>query len=296
MLGVWHFWDIIRICDAKVRRDNLRTTLVSCMGNMRLESAASSISITTSLGLSKGNKIQLSAFSKLHFICLIHAKKNDSDIQFCAKLLSKLTSVWLLDRKHSSILYLCTSLSSSSFTSFSPQVLFQLSLLFFIFALCFLSFLIQRKKESFSADVKVADGHLVSVPPASSQLEPRDKLWRLHSALLQCRSLLERAIAKEEEEFGGGKKGEYETQRKMVKERLSLLIDNTGELLKAADGTAVPTPNLEGSEVGADVMSGVVMMLKELDRNERCNLSPFLFVVRRSNRSVWDQTLGLPDL
>ncbi|XP_071360323.1 ciliary neurotrophic factor [Trachinotus anak] len=106
-----------------------------------------------------------------------------------------------------------------------------------------------RKRESFTADVTVADGCLVSVPPPSSQLDTRDKLWRLHSALLQCRSLLERAIAKEEEELGGGKKGDYETQRKMVKDRLSFLLINTGELLKAVDGTAVLTPNLEGLEL-----------------------------------------------
>ncbi|XP_068583376.1 uncharacterized protein [Cebidichthys violaceus] len=69
------------------------------------------------------------------------------------------------------------------------------------------------KKESFTADV--ADGRLVSVPPPSSQLDNRDKLWRLHSALLQCRSLLESAIAREEMELGGGEKGDYETQRNM---------------------------------------------------------------------------------
>ncbi|CAK6978472.1 ciliary neurotrophic factor [Scomber scombrus] len=106
-----------------------------------------------------------------------------------------------------------------------------------------------RKKETFSPDVTVADGRLVSVPPPSSQLDTRDKLWRLHSALLQCRSLLERAIAKEEEELGGHKKGEYETQRKMVKERLSLLLFNTEELLKAVDGQAVLTPSLDGLEI-----------------------------------------------
>lgn len=65
--------------------------------------------------------------------------------------------------------------------------------------------------------------------------------------------MLERAIAKEEEELGDGNKAEYETQRKMVKDRLSLLLINTGELLKAADGTAVLTPSVEGLEVGADV-------------------------------------------
>lgn len=112
----------------------------------------------------------------------------------------------------------------------------------------------------------VADGRLVSVPPPSSQLDTRDTLWRLHSALLQCRSLLERAIAKEEEELGGGKKGDYETQRKLVKDRLSLLLINTGELLRAADGTVVLTPNLEGLEVGADIIRGVIMMVKALDK------------------------------
>ncbi|KAM8773393.1 ciliary neurotrophic factor [Acanthopagrus schlegelii] len=106
-----------------------------------------------------------------------------------------------------------------------------------------------KKKESFSADVSVADSRLVSVPPPSSQLDTRDKLWRLHSALLQCRSLLERAISREEEELGDGTKADYETQRKKVKDRLSLLLINTGELLKAVDGAAVPTPSLDGLEI-----------------------------------------------
>ncbi|XP_070782188.1 ciliary neurotrophic factor [Enoplosus armatus] len=127
-----------------------------------------------------------------------------------------------------------------------------------------------RKRESFTADVTVADGRLVSVPPPSSQLDTRDKLWRLHSALLQCRSLLERAVAKEEEELGGGKKGEYETQRKMVKDRLSLLLLNTGELLKAADGTAVLTPSLEGLELDGpailfELKLWVYRIFKEVD-------------------------------
>ncbi|TWW59331.1 ciliary neurotrophic factor [Takifugu flavidus] len=104
-----------------------------------------------------------------------------------------------------------------------------------------------RKRESFTSDVPVADGSLVSVPPPSSQLDSRDKLWRLHSALLQCYVLLERAIAKEEEELGGSKL-DYETQRKMVKERLSLLIINTRELLKAVDGT-VQTPTVAELEL-----------------------------------------------
>uniref|UniRef100_A0A3P9MQK6 Ciliary neurotrophic factor n=1 Tax=Oryzias latipes TaxID=8090 RepID=A0A3P9MQK6_ORYLA len=104
-----------------------------------------------------------------------------------------------------------------------------------------------RQKESFPADA--TDGRLVLVPPPSSQLDSRDKLWRLHSALLQTQSLLEKAITKEEEELGGGIKGEYENQRKTVKGRLSFLLLTTGNLLKAVDGAASLTPSLEGLEL-----------------------------------------------
>lgn len=69
--------------------------------------------------------------------------------------------------------------------------------------------------------------------------------------------MLERAITKEEEELGG-EKGEYENWRNIVKNRLSLLLINTGELLKAADGTTVLTPSLEGLEVGVNVTNRVV--------------------------------------
>lgn len=111
----------------------------------------------------------------------------------------------------------------------------------------FFCFLRKKEKETFTSGVPAADGSLVSVPPPSSQLDTRDKLWRLHSALFQCHVLLEKAIAKEVEELGSGKV-EYETQRKMVKERLSLLIINTQELLKAVDGT-VQTPSAAELEV-----------------------------------------------
>lgn len=63
---------------------------------------------------------------------------------------------------------------------------------------------------------------------------------------------MESAIAKEEEELDDGMKTEYETQRKMVKDRLSFLIISTGELLKTADGTVGVTPSVEGLEVGYD--------------------------------------------
>uniref|UniRef100_UPI0037E930D9 ciliary neurotrophic factor n=1 Tax=Semicossyphus pulcher TaxID=241346 RepID=UPI0037E930D9 len=127
-----------------------------------------------------------------------------------------------------------------------------------------------RKKESFAADVPVSDGRLVSVPPPSSQLDTRDKIWRLHSALLQCRSLMERAIAKEEEELDDGKKNEYKTQRKMVKDRLSFLVVSTGELLKSVDGTAVVTPSTEGLELDGptvlfELKLWVYRIFKEVD-------------------------------
>lgn len=105
----------------------------------------------------------------------------------------------------------------------------------------------------------MTDRRLVSVPPPSSQLDTRDKLWRIHSALLQCQKLLEKAVAKEEEELGGGKKGKYENKRKLVKERLPLLILSTGELLKAAEGTTSLSPSVEGFEVGPEVVKVKVL-------------------------------------
>ncbi|XP_068178104.1 uncharacterized protein [Antennarius striatus] len=105
-----------------------------------------------------------------------------------------------------------------------------------------------RERESFT-EVLVDDGHLVSISPPSSQSDPKDKLWRVHSALLQCHVLLERAIAREEEELGTGKKAEYETQRKKVNDRLSLILMTTEDLLKAVDGSSVQTPSGQGSEL-----------------------------------------------
>lgn len=91
---------------------------------------------------------------------------------------------------------------------------------------------------------------MVSVPAPSSQLDSRDKLWCVHSALLQCHILMERAITKEDAELGSSKRADYETQRKMVKDRLSLLLLNTRELLRTMDGAAaVQTPSVDGSEV-----------------------------------------------
>uniref|UniRef100_A0A3Q2QE85 Ciliary neurotrophic factor n=1 Tax=Fundulus heteroclitus TaxID=8078 RepID=A0A3Q2QE85_FUNHE len=102
-----------------------------------------------------------------------------------------------------------------------------------------------REKENFEPN---ADGRLVSAPPASSQLDTRDKLWRLHSALEQCHRLLERAIEKEDEELGRTETGEYENTRRTVKNRLVFLLSNTRELLRAAGGSTVLTPSVDGSQ------------------------------------------------
>lgn len=127
----------------------------------------------------------------------------------------------------------------------------------------------------------VADGRLVTVPPPSSQLDTTDKLWRLHSALLQCSSLLEIAIIKEEEELGGGKTGDYESQRKTVKERLSFLLVSMGELRKAVDGSVSLTPTLEGLKVGVDFTDDMVIkIIDDLMANRYILL---LLAVRWSN-------------
>ncbi|XP_061772559.1 ciliary neurotrophic factor [Nerophis ophidion] len=107
------------------------------------------------------------------------------------------------------------------------------------------------KRENLPADVGVADPRLVSVPPPSSQLDSRDQLWRLHVALLQCRHLMESAIAKEDEELGVDA-GEYAGLRSTVKERLKLLAFCVSELVGAGDGPAVPTPAFSDSLERAD--------------------------------------------
>lgn len=71
---------------------------------------------------------------------------------------------------------------------------------------------------------------------------------------------MQTAIAKEEEELGSGRKADYETQRKMVKDRLALLLINTGDLLKALEGTAVQTPSVDGLEVSIEVDKGEPIM------------------------------------
>ncbi|KAG7274516.1 hypothetical protein CRUP_025709 [Coryphaenoides rupestris] len=123
-----------------------------------------------------------------------------------------------------------------------------------------------RKREYLGADPQVLpDPMLVSVPPASAQLEVRDQLWRIHSALSQCCCLLDRAIAREERELGlavaaGGERDDYQKQRKTVKDRLKLLLVST-QLLLAPGGTAAPIPTDCGEPDKAAVLFDVKMWI-----------------------------------
>ena len=111
--------------------------------------------------------------------------------------------------------------------------------------------LLQRKKESLGTDLVLSDLLLVSVPPASSQLEVQDQLGRIISALDQCHCLLERAIAREEQAVGVTVvgKAEYQKQRKTVKDRLALLLASTRGVLKRFSGTAALTTTTNCQEV-----------------------------------------------
>ncbi|XP_077575130.1 ciliary neurotrophic factor [Stigmatopora nigra] len=103
-----------------------------------------------------------------------------------------------------------------------------------------------KKRETFIANVISGDSRLVSVPPPSSQLDTRDKLWCLQTAFLQCERLMERAIAKEDEALGI-ETGEYKILRKMVSDRISYLVGTIGDVIKAMDGPALVTPSFNDS-------------------------------------------------
>lgn len=126
----------------------------------------------------------------------------------------------------------------SSAVSIAEQLKYDCSILLELF----------RKKESFSSDMIPADSRLVSVQLSSALLDSQDKLWCLYSALVQCRALMDKAISKEEEELSNGQTGEYEKQRKVVKDRVSFLIAKTGEMIKSQDSSALITSSV-GSEV-----------------------------------------------
>lgn len=113
---------------------------------------------------------------------------------------------------------------------------------------CKLLIELYKKRENLSSDFTCDDVRLVSVP-SSSQLPAKDRLWLLLSALRRCRGLLERAISREEEEFGSGESGEYESARVTVRDRLARLLDVMRCLLEEMEGTAAFTPDPESIEI-----------------------------------------------
>ncbi|KAM9399403.1 uncharacterized protein ACWYII_031592 [Salvelinus alpinus] len=118
---------------------------------------------------------------------------------------------------------------------------------------CILLLELYRKKESFAEELTVGGERLVTVPLLSSQLSPNDRLWRLYSALLQCRNLLERAIGLEEGVGNGGDRAQYESQKKTVRDRLGHLIASTRLLLEDGAGTAAFTPDPKNTEKDSPV-------------------------------------------
>ncbi|XP_046900477.1 ciliary neurotrophic factor isoform X4 [Hypomesus transpacificus] len=73
---------------------------------------------------------------------------------------------------------------------------------------------------------------------------------------LYCRGLLVRAVTQEEEEFGGGEGGEYESQRKTVRDRLGHLLDSMRHLLEELEGAPAITSNTEIIEIDGPASGG----------------------------------------
>ncbi|XP_010901627.1 uncharacterized protein LOC105029796 [Esox lucius] len=118
-----------------------------------------------------------------------------------------------------------------------------------------------RKKEEFPEDLAFSEERLVTVPPSSSQLSVYDRVWRLYSALLQCRTLLEGVVRREEVLGDGEVEAQYEGQKKTVTDRLGYLLEITRRLLVDGDGNAALTPGPENPEL-SDPKNGGLFVLK----------------------------------
>ncbi|XP_064782184.1 uncharacterized protein LOC135506754 [Oncorhynchus masou masou] len=118
---------------------------------------------------------------------------------------------------------------------------------------CTLLLELYRKKETFAEELTSGGDRLVTVPPLSSQLSPNDMLWRLYSALQQCRNLLEHAIGREERVGNDRNRTEYESQKKTVRDRLGHLLESTRLLLADGAGTAAFTPDPNNTEIDGPV-------------------------------------------
>uniref|UniRef100_A0A3B5KTL1 Ciliary neurotrophic factor n=1 Tax=Xiphophorus couchianus TaxID=32473 RepID=A0A3B5KTL1_9TELE len=94
---------------------------------------------------------------------------------------------------------------------------------------------VPRKQENLPEDME--SDRLVFVSHPSSQLDTKSKLLSLHTGLDKCYSLLERAIALEEEELDGVETTEYKNTRGRLKGELLNLLKSTEGLLKAAGET-----------------------------------------------------------
>ncbi|XP_055079914.1 uncharacterized protein LOC117378304 isoform X3 [Periophthalmus magnuspinnatus] len=153
-----------------------------------------------------------------------------------------------------------------------------------------------RKRESFSSSMTVTDGRLVPVQLSSALLGSQEKLWLLHSALVQCQGLMDKAVTKEEEELSSGAMGEYEKQRKMVQDRLSFLIGKTEELLKSQFGSTLKpfsvAPEVQCPSILFELKLWVYRVFKEIDYWAKMSISTMQAlnreptVVRRVRRST----------
>ncbi|KAF5902214.1 ciliary neurotrophic factor-like, partial [Clarias magur] len=76
--------------------------------------------------------------------------------------------------------------------------------------------------------------------PSSAQ-----RVGHAHSALSRCLEMLECLIAREVEELGEDFKGEYETARNTVKDRIGHLLHSTGALLENGEGMCAPLPEFQ---------------------------------------------------
>ncbi|XP_030644087.1 ciliary neurotrophic factor [Chanos chanos] len=118
-----------------------------------------------------------------------------------------------------------------------------------------------REKESLPLQPVEGD-RMVSSPPFTSQLSAADKLCFLHAALTKCVHLLDRAIGREDTEFGNDKQGEYTKLRQTVKDRLRHLLQSTERLLVEQKGSAACSTEADVKEETDGLFSGGTFNLK----------------------------------
>ncbi|KAL6466856.1 hypothetical protein MHYP_G00246600 [Metynnis hypsauchen] len=98
-----------------------------------------------------------------------------------------------------------------------------------------------QERESFLSQHVPEGGRLVTTDLCTDTPTTVDQVGHVRSALQRCLELLECLIVREVEEMGGELEGEYETVRKMVKDRLGHLLHSTGALLENGEGVCPPS-------------------------------------------------------